>query len=554
MFSFGRSVHSSFLTALSGGKARLEFWRPENREFWLASWRYISNLGQRGTWRTAYEWAKLLLSLDPNGDPYCIGLILDQLALRGGQAEHFLNLSKRSYPLWIGMWDRTPNVQASTALAEYKLKRPQAARSSLRKAISNFPWLFARLFQELNVVHIPKAIWGTKARKDRETFESEMYVTRAKDLWNNPEAISFLVEVTESLEDARGGPLRDEPITRNEARHVLLSDTPSLISLIPRSFTTMQTSAADPLPPSNNAPSYSTTSLASLREIFRSTSPLPQPRVATPASTATQNEVSDAQEYRGLQAFFSRLIPWLGMGEAQANRTDENHTSEDILAAIERSGEPLEIVEERSARLLELQQRLLQQQGHGAEATEPESAGNPLEGILTPEQSTPEQLEILTSHSEQFRLFQRAEAAHGNNEIYERFNTMLEHRELMESIRDGGIWNQGRASQVPATNVDPQTPAEPAEAPYDDERNQRWLAGVGMLQLRDFVAENGVDEGNWPEDVDNTPVIEYARRVLLEKTATMNFILDYVLQQGTSAQVRELVGRFMEEESRGSEG
>jgi len=63
----------------------------ENREFWLVGWRYISNLGMKGTWRTSYEWAKLLLGLDIS-DPYSIKLLIDHLALRAREFEHFIEL------------------------------------------------------------------------------------------------------------------------------------------------------------------------------------------------------------------------------------------------------------------------------------------------------------------------------------------------------------------------------------------------------------------------------------------------------------------------------
>ena len=70
LFSFGRAVHSTFAKTLAEGKARLDFRRPENREFWLAGWRYMQNLTMRATWRTVYEWENLLLSLIPENDPY----------------------------------------------------------------------------------------------------------------------------------------------------------------------------------------------------------------------------------------------------------------------------------------------------------------------------------------------------------------------------------------------------------------------------------------------------------------------------------------------------
>ena len=537
LFSFGRSVHSSFPTALSEGKARLDFRRPENREFWLASWRYINNLGQRGTWRTTYEWAKLLLSLDPEGDPYAIRLVLDQLALRGGQAEHFLSLSKRSSPHWIVTWHMSPSVQTSTALAEYKLKHPQAARSSLRTAITNFPWLSARLFQELNIGHIPKAIWGKEARNDRERFESEIYVTRAKDLWNTPEAISLLVEVAESLDDALGGPLRDSSITLNEARHVLLSDVPPLISLLPHHFTTLQTSAADPLPPPNDEPSYSTFSRPSSpdnhRSLFTHPFPFRDAGVVTPPPPAAGVEVQDAQEYRGLQAFFARIIPWLGTGEGQTNnRPDEEHTPEDFLAAIERSGIPLEQVEERGARMLELQQRLMQLQENDTQAADPEGT---LAAHLEPLQHDDDD----------------------DDDDHDPFPPPSIDEQSREAILIANERARARAtdpdSRPRSSSSSSSSPSPPP--PSSDDRAQRWLANTGLVALRDFVSLHGVDEGNWPENVDDSPVREYARRMLrLRRRATRGFLLDYVLPQGTSWQVRELVERSMEGEGRGMEG
>ena len=144
LFSFGRSVHSSFANALAEGKARLDFRRPENREFWLAGWRYIGNLGQRGTWRTAYEWGKLLLAMDPQIDPYCVKMVVDQLAIRGGQAEHLLKLSSLAHDK---TWNNLLNIQISFGLAKFKLKESDESRASLRIAVRNFPWVFTRLFK-----------------------------------------------------------------------------------------------------------------------------------------------------------------------------------------------------------------------------------------------------------------------------------------------------------------------------------------------------------------------------------------------------------------------
>ena len=249
LFTYGRSVQSSFGNALADGKARLDYRRFENREFWLAAWRYIASLGQRGTWRTAFEWAKLLLSLDPEGDPLCVHLILDQLAIRGGEYERLIQLAAVDSVEW---GQKTVNVQISLALAHYKLKHGTEARTLLANAVHRFPWAFARLFKELNIEHIPKSIWGREPRNAHEALLSEAYAVRAKDMWNVPEALSLLVEVAETAErvDPPSATKVDE-VTLNEARHFILSETPALLSFLPRSFTAEAISGIDPLPPAD---------------------------------------------------------------------------------------------------------------------------------------------------------------------------------------------------------------------------------------------------------------------------------------------------------------
>jgi len=441
----------------------------------------------RGTWRTAYEWAKLLLSLDPEGDPYRIGLVIDQFALRAHQAKHFLALAK--HPILKEAWRGAPNIETSKALAEYKLGHGEDCRASLGDAIQTFPWVFERLFHELNISHLPKSIWGSQATTNVDRLWSELYVRRAKDLWNTPEATSLLVEVAESTPLRAKGDLgvitRD--VTLDEARHVLLSDTPEVISLIPRKYTTMQTSSSDPLPPLDNLPSYqlSTSDDTSLDT--------PGSRNRIPQHQIRDNPSDEASELQGLQAFFSRIVSWL-RARSLSDGGDEQ-TIEDIDRAVAEVGVSPELIEERHVRMMELQERLRGRDGNRAED---------IARILSLEQ-------------------------------------ILEEREYLE------------ARDQDEDEAEAAAPQEEEE--YDDERNQRWLAGRGLMQLRDFVTANGVDESNWAEEVDAGPVTEYARRVLqLQRRATRNFILDYVLQQGISGQARELVDRYIENASKGMEG
>ena len=50
----------------------------------------------RATWRTAFEWARLLYQMNPKLDPYGVLYMIDQLALRARQSELFLRFCEFS--------------------------------------------------------------------------------------------------------------------------------------------------------------------------------------------------------------------------------------------------------------------------------------------------------------------------------------------------------------------------------------------------------------------------------------------------------------------------
>ncbi|KAI5289768.1 hypothetical protein KEM54_003260 [Ascosphaera aggregata] len=245
LFNIGRSVHSSFSSLLKEGRARLSFEIKENRELWLTAWRYILNLGMKGTWRTAYEWAKLLLSLQPD-DPYCISLILDSLAIRGRQQKHFVDLC--AHPFYNERWNALPSIQCTLALAYLILGDEAEGTRQLKKAIARYPWIFCRIAQEYNIDPIPKSIWGAQAPNDEQHLFAELYLERSKDLWNRPEALELIKKVANSIKTTILD-VETPGISLDIARHVILSDCRSAMTYIPRHFVSGRMSASDPLPP-----------------------------------------------------------------------------------------------------------------------------------------------------------------------------------------------------------------------------------------------------------------------------------------------------------------
>ncbi|KAK5115015.1 hypothetical protein LTR85_010053 [Meristemomyces frigidus] len=370
LFSFGRAVHSTFAKNLSEGKARLDFARPENREFWLASWRYMQNLSMRATWRTVYEWAKLLLSLSPQEDPYALWLVLDQYALRSRQDLDYLNISRNA--TFKAVHHDMPNIQLSQGLAEFRAGNKSKGKQALFAAIGRFPWVVARLMQEL-VVDPPPAIWGKEPRTEKEKLYSELYAARAKDLWNTPETSALLTEVASALpSDTPSAEPDAAEISSSEARHVLLSDTPALISLLPRHFTARLTSASDPLAPENSLPSYL---------VDRTTTHPGLAAGGVGAHGAADNPADNLRELQGLYGFFNNLFPWFNPtannedgpggdgGEVAATdgrnagdageRNNVRPSPEEIERRIGASGVSAEVIVERTQRMMELQQRLM---------------------------------------------------------------------------------------------------------------------------------------------------------------------------------------------------
>lgn len=297
LFSFGRAVHSTFAKNLADGKARLDFGRAENRELWLASYRYMANLSMRGTWRTVYEWAKLLLSLSPDDDPYAIWLVLDQFALRARQDLDYLNISRNANCRQVH--GNQANVQFGQGLAEFRAGNKSKGRQALFTAIGRFPWIVARLMQELSL-DPPTGIWGKEARSAREKLQTELYATRAKDLWNTPENGALLVEIAAAIPPNTPEANADvSDITRNEARHVLLSDIPALIAFVPRHFTAELTSTSDPLPPTDSHDFYI----------------IDNERVGDGSTRApTEEEIS---ELRDLYAYVARVFAMINGEEEQ---------------------------------------------------------------------------------------------------------------------------------------------------------------------------------------------------------------------------------------------
>ena len=249
LFAFGRVTISSFRKKLEEGRARLDFARPENRQFYLAGYNYIRNLIRKGTYRTALEWTKLLVGLN-HEDPYALINWLHVLAVRAHEAQWFVDLCNSE------LLDDNRGLLASlyfkqtVVLAKLQLNDRVGAMAALIEGMERLPWLYAALFSRLNL-DVPKSIWGLQPRDENEELYTQLYIHLAADLWNNTQAMDLLMEAARAAQKVNAQALPAAPlVSLSTARFVYLDNTPGMMGLVPRGM--MDTSPNfdfDPLPP-----------------------------------------------------------------------------------------------------------------------------------------------------------------------------------------------------------------------------------------------------------------------------------------------------------------
>ncbi|KAF3832571.1 hypothetical protein F7725_026236 [Dissostichus mawsoni] len=291
MYSFECAFHPLF--SLTSSTSRLDYLRTENRAFYLALYKHMMFLEKRGCPRTALEYCKLILSLDPDSDPLCMLLLIDFLTLRSREYHSLLQLHQE--------WEehrnlsQLPNFAFSTALCHFHLsqledvdpeeseKERHKADQLLQDALIMFPGVLIPLL-DLCTVQPDAAVsshvfFGPKSQLGQPPALAELtslYVGRTHSLWREAAVMLWLEEsVKEVLRrvDAKD-PLVEEcqnnnhdficfrrkqryqSAPRNIHRHVLLSEIKEATSSLPLEVTSQPVMGFDPLPPLDSVMSY----------------------------------------------------------------------------------------------------------------------------------------------------------------------------------------------------------------------------------------------------------------------------------------------------------
>ncbi|OAA74781.1 Nulp1-pending protein [Akanthomyces lecanii RCEF 1005] len=338
LFTFGRVTTSAFRQNLEQGKARLEFRRPENRQFWLAGYHYLRSLLRKGTYRTALEWAKLLYALDPK-DPYAMRHYLHFLAVRAHESKWLLDFLQDVDGDVDNVHEDFIYLKQSGILAMLQMGETESAKETLTKGMQRVPWLYCALFQELGL-DAPPSIWGIHAESDSRQFWVKLYLHFAKDLWNNTQASSLLTQVAKGIEKVQVGdlPADDAMPDLGATRLVYLEGQTSLITLAPRELLERQPNYDfDPMPPAkeDNIFTYQGTQL-----------PWADDRAGGGRDDATNEALARMQNMLGAQQRGGGMpARGFGMGAAADDESDyDDETDEELRRDLEeharRSREP----------------------------------------------------------------------------------------------------------------------------------------------------------------------------------------------------------------------
>ncbi|XP_012690127.2 transcription factor 25 [Clupea harengus] len=308
LYSFECAFHP--VCSLTSGTSRLDYLRPENRAFYLALYKHMMFLEKRGCPRTALEYCKLILSVDPDNDPLCMLLLVDFLCLRCREYSALI----RIYEEWEvhRNLSQLPNFAFSVALSYYHLslqedcpadegvKLRQKSDKLLQGALIMFPGVLMPLLDLLTVqpdsAVSSHAYFGPKSQMDQPPALAQLvalYVGRSHALWKEAPVLLWLEgNVSEVLRrvDAQDPQVEDclnkrktryQSAPRNIHRHVILSEIKEATATLPLEVTTQPVMGFDPLPPLDSVMAY----------------------------TRPERQISGASNESTLSLFFRSLLP-----------------------------------------------------------------------------------------------------------------------------------------------------------------------------------------------------------------------------------------------------
>ncbi|KAE8608554.1 hypothetical protein XENTR_v10011531 [Xenopus tropicalis] len=283
LYSLECAFHPVF--SLTSGTCRLDYRQPENRGFFLALYKHMFFLEKRGCPRTALEFCKLILSLDPENDPLCMLLLIDFLSLRARE----YNFLSRIFQEWEAHRNlsQLPNFAFSVPLALFQLSQQddlpaeeernarEKACNLIQRALIMFPGVLLPLLDACGVQPDTTVqshpFFGSQVQISQPsalTLLITLYVGRCQNLWKEAMVMAWLeenVRVVLRLVDNKEAIVQECEMRRkvryqsapmNIHRHVILSEIKGASSALPLEVTAQPVLGYDPLPPPDSIISY----------------------------------------------------------------------------------------------------------------------------------------------------------------------------------------------------------------------------------------------------------------------------------------------------------
>ncbi|XP_017781090.1 PREDICTED: transcription factor 25 [Nicrophorus vespilloides] len=259
------AFHPSF--NVTQGQCRLDYKRQENRALFITVFKHLLNVGSRACYRTALEFCKLLLSLDPD-DPLAVKLAVDFYALRAKEYRWLIDLFTEWEP--TKNLSQLPNFAFSVPIAYFHTANGDTAvaDSLLQDALIMFPGVLQPLLEKCSVqidARVQKHdFFGSHTINKQPLALTQLinlYVHRSYHVWKECDLLPWLEKNVHEVLDRvdRKDPLIKEyeakrglryqgNLPRSIARHIVLSDIKG-VTINHNEETSGAIVSFDPLPP-----------------------------------------------------------------------------------------------------------------------------------------------------------------------------------------------------------------------------------------------------------------------------------------------------------------
>ncbi|KAJ8962953.1 hypothetical protein NQ314_005670 [Rhamnusium bicolor] len=252
---------------------RLDYRKQENRALYITLFKHLMFVGGKACYRTSLEFCKLLLSLDPDGDPVAVKLAIDFYAIRAREYQWLID--------FVTEWDSSknllqlPNFAFSLAAAYFYNGDSAKADLLLQDALLMFPGVLLSLLEKCSVQIDNRVAYHTffsnaDDQKKQPPALNQLillYINRSYHIWKDSDLLPWLEKNVHEVLDRveKNDPVVKDyetkrikrylgPLPQSIARHILLSDIKGVSPLTDESSGPVL--SFDPLPPKDSINLY----------------------------------------------------------------------------------------------------------------------------------------------------------------------------------------------------------------------------------------------------------------------------------------------------------